>query len=96
LKRYILAAALLASSQVHALTTQNYIGSSFQGVNESFSVMTSATTPTDTDIQVGAKGVFLYLSSTTPSATANIQQRNSKGVVLASETVRVGAGISRT
>lgn len=36
------------------------------------------------------------MSSTNPSATANIQQRTSKGVVLISETVTVGAGISRT
>lgn len=58
--------------------------------------MNSSTTPTDTDVQVGAKGVFLYLSATTPSATAQIQLRSSKQVVLISETVSVTGVISRT
>lgn len=90
------AATVLASSAHAALNTQNYVGSSFQGLDEDSSVMTSSTTPTDTDVKYGSKGVFLYVSSTTPSAIVNIQRRNSKGVVLVSETLAVGSGVSRT
>ena len=75
--------------------TQNYYPNAYRGVTEKSSVMTSATTPHDVDIEIGTTGVFLYITSTTPSATVNIQQRNSKGVVLISETATFG-GTSRT
>jgi len=58
--------------------------------------MTSGTTPTDTDVKVGSKGVFLFISSTAPSPTAIIQLRDSKGVILISESVTVSGTISRT
>jgi hypothetical protein len=97
LKTLITFAALLSfAASAHALTTQNYIGGSFQGLDENQSVMTSGTTPQDVDVQIGAKGVFLYISSTAASPTANIQLRSSKGVILISETVTVIGVVSRT
>lgn len=87
--------SLLATSSF-AVDTQNYFPSAYRGVSEEDSVMTSATTPQSVPVEYGTKGITTYITSTTPSATVNIQKRNSKGVVLASETVTVGGGISRT
>ena len=97
MKIFIALAVLLScAGTAQALTTQNYIGGSFQGLDEDASVMTSGTTPQDVDVHIGAKGVFLYVSSTAASPTANIQLRSSDGVILISETVSVIGVISRT
>jgi len=93
----VIAVLLVVASSAHAaLTTQNYVGSSFQGLDEDASVMTSSTTPSDVDVKVGAKGVFLYISSSAPSPTVNVQLRNKKGVILISETVTVIGVVSRS
>ncbi len=53
-------------------------------------------TPGSFALETGTRGVNVVLSATT-AVSASLQQRNSKGVVLASETITVGpVPVSRT